>query len=133
MQADAFIFWYPIVLANVSAIQAISLSPVPMSGAGTSMPGPKKPFLASSIANRLVIFSSSFSLYSLGSILMPALPPPKGDINTGALVGHQSRQGLNLVSTHVHGVTDTTLARTPVVRMLRPVGVDHLKGAVIPC
>lgn len=30
-----------IVLAYVSAIQDISLSPVLMSGAGTSMPGPK--------------------------------------------------------------------------------------------
>jgi len=31
----------PIVLAYVSAIQDISRSPVPMSGAGTSTPGPK--------------------------------------------------------------------------------------------
>lgn len=30
------------MLAYVSAIQLISLSPVPMSGAGTSMPGPVK-------------------------------------------------------------------------------------------
>lgn len=31
---------YPIVLAYVSAIQDISLSPVLISGAGTSIPGP---------------------------------------------------------------------------------------------
>merc|ERR1719205_578377 len=67
----------------------------------------------------------------LGVNLDACLATTEGDINTGALVGHQSRQGLNLVSTHIHGVTDTTLAGTPVVRMLRPVGVDHLKGAVI--
>lgn len=36
-----FQFYKPSVLANVSAIQLISLSPVPMSGAGTSIPGPK--------------------------------------------------------------------------------------------
>ena len=30
----------PIVVAYVSAIQAISRSPVPISGAGTSTPGP---------------------------------------------------------------------------------------------
>ena len=30
----------PNVLANVSAIQLISRSPVPISGAGTSIPGP---------------------------------------------------------------------------------------------
>ena len=29
------------------------------------------------------------------------------------LVGHQSRQCLNLISRHVHGVTDTTLAGIP--------------------
>lgn len=73
------------VLAYVSAIQDISLSPVLMSGAGTSIPGPDqergaglrtslrpgsslsshhspmKPFLASSMVNLLVIFSSSLS------------------------------------------------------------------------
>lgn len=31
----------PIVLAKVSAIHDISLSPVPISGAGTSTPGPE--------------------------------------------------------------------------------------------
>ena len=46
-------------MSNESAIQLISLSPVPMSGAGTSRPGPMKFFLASSTVNLLVIFSSS--------------------------------------------------------------------------
>ena len=32
--------YIPSVSENVSAIQLISLGPVPMSGAGTSMPGP---------------------------------------------------------------------------------------------
>ena len=36
------------------------------------------PFLANSKVNRLVIFSSSCSEYSLGLILIPALAPPKG-------------------------------------------------------
>merc|ERR1719312_1058381 len=67
----------------------------------------------------------------LGVNLDACLATAEGDINTGTLVSHQSRQGLNLVSAHVHGVTDTTLAGTPVVRMLRPVGIDHLKGAVV--
>lgn len=78
MQAEALRLPKPMVLEKVSAIQAISLSPVPMSGAGTSSPGPRKPFLASSMANLLVILSSSFSLYSWGSSLTPALAPPKG-------------------------------------------------------
>merc|ERR1719430_2645814 len=64
----------------------------------------------------------------LGVNLDASLATAEGDINTSALVGQQS---LNLVSAHVHGVTDTTLAGTPVMRMLRPVGVDHLKGAVV--
>lgn len=39
---------------------------------------PIKPFLANSKVKRRVIFSNSCSVYSLGLILMPALPPPKG-------------------------------------------------------
>lgn len=39
-QACALMSWKPTVLAYVSAIQDISRSPVPMSGAGTSTPGP---------------------------------------------------------------------------------------------
>ena len=40
--ACEFILPNPSVMAYVSAIQAISFSPVPMSGAGTSTPGPLK-------------------------------------------------------------------------------------------
>lgn len=39
-QACALMSWKPTVLAYVSAIHDISRSPVPMSGAGTSTPGP---------------------------------------------------------------------------------------------
>lgn len=46
-------------MSKESAIQLISFSPVPMSGAGTSRPGPIKFFLASSTVNLRVIFSSS--------------------------------------------------------------------------
>lgn len=46
-------------MSKESAIQLISLSLVPMSGAGTSRPGPIKFFLASSTVNPRVIFSSS--------------------------------------------------------------------------
>ena len=42
-QAEALMSENPTVLEKVSAIQDISRSPVPMSGAGTSMPGPRKP------------------------------------------------------------------------------------------
>lgn len=41
-QPNAFISLWPMVIWYVSAIQLISLSPEPMSGAGTSMPGPAK-------------------------------------------------------------------------------------------
>lgn len=39
---------------------------------------PMKPFFASSRVNLRVMRSSSFSLYSFGFILTPALAPPKG-------------------------------------------------------
>ena len=51
----------PVVMEYVSTIQLISLSPVDMSGAGMSTPGPMNPFLASSTVKRRVIFSNSFT------------------------------------------------------------------------
>ena len=61
-----------------SAIHAISLSPVPTSGAGTFWEGCIKSLFASSCANRLVILSNSSGFQSLGLIINPPLDPPKG-------------------------------------------------------
>merc|ERR1719420_192804 len=46
----------------------------------------------------------------LGVNLDTGLASSEGDIYTGALVGHQSRQGLDLVSTYISGVSNTSLA-----------------------
>jgi hypothetical protein len=67
----------------------------------------------------------------LGVNLKTGLSASKRDVDTGALVGHESRQGLNLVGADVEGVTDTALARGSVVRVLSAVAADHLDGAVV--
>ena len=107
-----------------------------MSGAGTSIPGPKKAFLANSIAKRLVTLSNSFSEYFLGSMQTPgkiankqlvrnvfsttknsklrtSLATTKRHVDTGTFVGHQGGQGLHLIGADVHRVTDATFARSP--------------------
>ena len=61
-----------------STIQAISRSPVPMSGAGTFWLGLIRSRLQSSKAKRRVISSISCSFHSRGSIRSPPLEPPKG-------------------------------------------------------
>ena len=61
-----------------STIQAISRSPVPMSGAGTFWLGLIRSRLQSSKAKRRVICSISCSFHSRGSILRPPLEPPNG-------------------------------------------------------
>ena len=63
-----------------SAIHAISLDEVPISGAGTFCEGLIRSLLISSCANLLVIFSISFSVHSLGFILSPPLEPPNGTL-----------------------------------------------------
>ena len=102
-----------------------------MSGAGTSIPGPKKAFLANSIAKRLVTLSNSFSEYFLGSMQTPekivnkqlirgeflkpkkspkirtSLATSKRHVDTGTFVGHQGRQGLDFIGTDISTVTDT--------------------------
>lgn len=58
------------VLAYVSAIQDISRSPVPMSGAGTSTPGPKnKDDFITFIYYSITLFSQHFR-YLSGNILV---------------------------------------------------------------
>ena len=68
-----------------SAIQAISLFPVPISGAGTFRLGDIRPLLTSSSVKRLVIFSRSSSEYLAGLIFKPPLEPPKGTSITAFL------------------------------------------------
>jgi len=46
---------------------------------------PMNPFFDNSTVSLLVIFSSSFSEYVLGSIFTPALAPPKGTSTTAHL------------------------------------------------
>ena len=49
----------------------------------------------------------------LGVDLDSGLAATEGDVDAGALVGHEGGQGLDLVGAHVHRVTDTSLARGP--------------------
>ena len=56
----------------------------------------------------------------------------KRHVNTGALVRHESREGLHFISTDVEGVSNTSLARTSVVRVLSSEALDHLVLAVVP-
>ena len=67
----------------------------------------------------------------LGVNSKAGLSASEGDIDAGALVGHQSSQGLDLVGADVHGVPDATLARGSMVRVLRAVTLDHLDRAVV--
>merc|ERR1719367_1191161 len=67
----------------------------------------------------------------LGVNLDARLASSKGDVNTGALVGHQGRQGLDLVSTDVSGVSDTSFAGRSMMRMLSSVSIDHLVTSII--
>lgn len=72
-----------------------------------------KPFFASSIVNLLVIFSSSSSLYILGSMRTPALPPPNGTSTTAhlyvikaasALTSPSLTSGLNLTPSNTEKI-----------------------------
>ena len=56
----------------------------------------------------------------------------EGNVNHGALVGHETGQGLNLLEIHSGGVTDTPLAGKPVVRVLSTVGLNGLHTSVVP-
>merc|ERR1719282_249127 len=67
----------------------------------------------------------------LGVNLDTSLASSEGDIYTGALVGHQGRQGLDLISTDVGGVSDTSLAGRSVVTVLRSVAINHLVTSII--
>merc|ERR1719282_1343691 len=67
----------------------------------------------------------------LGVNLDTCLATSEGDVHTGALVGHQGRQGLDLISTDVSGVSDTSLAWRSVVTVLRSVAIDHLVTSII--
>ena len=53
------------------------------------------------------------------------------NIDTSALVCHERSQGLDLVSTNVHRITDAALARGSMVRMLSTISADHFDGAVV--
>merc|ERR1719420_1427640 len=67
----------------------------------------------------------------LGVNLDTRLASSKGNINTGAFVGHQGRQGLDLISTDVSGVSDTSFAGRSVMRMLCSIAIDHLITSII--
>jgi len=56
----------------------------------------------------------------------------EGNVNHGALVGHETGEGLNLLEIHSGGVTDTTLAGEPVVGVLGTVSLDGLNTSVVP-
>merc|ERR1711914_47844 len=56
--------------------------PVYISGAGTSIAGPRKPCLFNFWVNRRVTLSISQSEYFLESIVIPALAPPNGTSTT---------------------------------------------------
>ena len=71
-----FLFAAPNVLMYVSIIQTIVCAFVPTSGAGMSKSGPM--LLPRAWVNRRVMRCSSPSLYFVGSIWIPPLPPPKG-------------------------------------------------------
>ena len=51
--------------------------------------------------------------------------------NTCALICHEGRECLDLVSTHVQGVPYASLTGTPVVGVLSPIPIDHLVGTVV--
>ena len=55
-----------------------------------------------------LIFAVSF-----GIDFDSSLTTTKGDINTGTLVSHQSRESFDLIGADIERVTDTTLAGTP--------------------
>merc|ERR1719167_1696350 len=54
----------------------------------------------------------------LGVDLDAGFASTKWDVNTGTLVGHQSGKSFHFIRTPIQRVTDTTLTRTPVMRVL---------------
>jgi len=81
-QASELISYYPKNVWYVSFIHDISLTPVPISGPGTSHPAPMNPFFANSNVYLLVNDSISLAEYYLGSILIPPFAPPYGKSTT---------------------------------------------------
>merc|ERR1719341_2222998 len=60
-----------------------------------------------------------------------SLSSAKRNINTGTLVCHQSRKGLHLICTNIQRVTDTSLARVPMMRVLSSVSINHFICSII--
>ena len=115
-----------------STIQAISRSPVPMSGAGTFWLGLIRSRLQSSKAKRRVIM--------LHLVLVPlarvdaeaALGAAERHLDERALVGHQRRQRLDLVLVHGQREADAALDRLHVLGMHAAVAGEGVDRAAQP-
>mmetsp|Transcript_18331 Transcript_18331/g.41734 ORF Transcript_18331/g.41734 Transcript_18331/m.41734 type:complete len:303 (+) Transcript_18331:1358-2266(+) len=68
----------------------------------------------------------------LGIDCNPSLGSTEGHIDDSALKRHQRRQGFNLLQVDVRSIANASLARSPVMAVLRTVTADHVDFPVIP-
>ena len=115
-----------------STIQAISRSPVPMSGAGT--------FWLGLIRSRLAELVGEAAGDQLHLVLVPlarvdaepALGAAERHLDEAALVGHQRRQRLDLVLVHAHREADAALDRLHMLGMHAAVAGEGVDRAAQP-
>ena len=110
----------------MSAIQAISRGPVPHVGGGHVEAGADEV-----LPHQLEDVAPGDPLQLAGRVLLgvdpdAALGAAERHVHQRALVGHQRREGLDLVRVHVGGVADPALGGQLVVAVLGPPGVHHL-------